>query len=140
MTPRKRGTDFILLLDALHLLVFTIDCTANDINILLPAPLGATFSCPFFSTVSSGTATRVDWGIVGRVNRHMMPSNQSREPNSRDSAQQPKYQTLTTQLKIKPQFNKKQHHIKTSNHLILLLPKPNKVNKLQPIVNSSLQN
>ena len=75
------SVSFILGLEALHLLLF-----ARDMDTSLPAPLRAAFSGAFFSMVSSRTSARVDRGVAGWGNRHMMPRNQSREPNSRDSA------------------------------------------------------
>lgn len=80
---------FILVLAALHLLV------CNDayeyLESSFPPPLSGALPGPSSTTLTRGTGgSRVDCGGRGRVNRQTVPISQSREPNSRDSAEQPR--------------------------------------------------
>lgn len=88
LAPKLENLCFIFLREALHRLVLIKDDNTENLwKTLFPAPLGPTFSRPFLPRLSNRTG-----GSNGcRLNRrHMMPRNQSREPNSRDSAKHPR--------------------------------------------------
>lgn len=82
-TSRATKLVFILDLEALHLLPITKEWNTRRPKTLLPAFLGNRLPWFRLSTFSSG-ASLAAWSASGS-SRHMMPRNQSREPNSRDS-------------------------------------------------------
>lgn len=90
-TPLASDLGFIFVFEALHLLLLVYDFNNHNSKILLPGPLGATLLWPLSSTFPIGTASRLNWNSPGRGRaRHTMHRNQSREPNSRDSANKDK--------------------------------------------------
>lgn len=80
-----KNKNFIFVLEARHLLLFTNDCVWEYSEILLSGSFWATPLRPFCSMFSLGSNT-VSHSIRGRLSWHMIPVNHSREPSSRDSA------------------------------------------------------
>lgn len=87
---------FIFDREALHLLLMTKDSSDRCRSFSFLGPLRVQVCSSLLPAFPRDT---INWGDSGRVNRHMIPRNQSREPNSRDSAYQQKGEPINEELR-----------------------------------------